>query len=189
MDSSPRKQKVTYNMPGHAHFLTYSCYRRLPLLSGDRSRAWVVEVLQRVRHKLDFDLWAYIVMPEHVHLLIHPRQQAYRVENILAALKRPVSAQAKAYLESTHNTAWLEKLTVQEGSESVFRFWQAGGGYDKNLWSELPLLEIIDYIHANPVRRGLVEQPTDWMWSSARFWAGEASVPLRMDPLVEALHG
>jgi putative transposase len=53
MNSPPPKQKVTYNMPGHAHFLTYSCYRRLPLLSVDRSRTWVVEVLQRVRQKMD----------------------------------------------------------------------------------------------------------------------------------------
>jgi len=189
MDSLPRKQKVTYNLPGHAHFLTYSCYQRLPLLSRDRSRGWVVEVLQRVRQKMNFDLWAYVLMPEHVHLLIHPRQETYRMEHILAALKRPVSAQAKAYLESTGNSAWLEKLTVREGSESVFRFWQAGGGYDTNVWRDRPLMEIIDYIHANPVRRGLVEQPTDWIWSSARFWAGETSVPLRMDPLVQDSHG
>ncbi len=184
MESPPRKRKVTYNEPGHAHFLTYSCYQLLPLLSQDRSREWVVEVLQRVRQKLDFALWAYVIMPEHVHLLIHPRQTIYRMEVILAALKRPVSAQAKAYLVATHNTAWLEKLSVQEGKESVFRFWQAGGGYDENVWNERPLEEIIAYIHANPVRRGLVEQPTDWIWSSARFWAGETSVPLPMDPLV-----
>lgn len=53
-----RKQKVTYNVPGHAHFLTYSCFQGLPLLSKDRSRQWVVDVLQQAREKFDFELQA-----------------------------------------------------------------------------------------------------------------------------------
>ena len=66
-------------------------------------------------------------------------------------------------------------------SRRVFRFWQPGGGFDHNVFREKTLPAIIEYIHANPVRRGLVAQPTDWAWSSARFWEGSADVPLRMD--------
>jgi putative transposase len=189
MNSPHRKRKVTFNIPGHAHFLTYSCFQRLPLLSRDRSRGWVVEVVQEARQKFDFDLWAYVIMPEHVHLLIRPRQEQYQMERILAALKRPVSVRAKAYLVSTQNTAWLGRLTVREGQQEVFRFWQTGGGYDHNLWNDRPIVEVIDYIHANPVRRGLVKQPTDWIWSSARFWVGDLSGPLLMDSLDVDSHG
>src|SRR5262249_8497060 len=183
MATRPRKRKVTYNLPGHAHFLTYSCFQRLPLLSADRSRAWVVEALQEARRKLDFDLWAYVLMPEHVHLLLRPRQPGYRMERSLAALKRPVSARAKQHLLATRSHAWLQRLTVREGEQRVFRFWQAGGGYDENQWDDRPVLEIMDYIHNNPVRRGLVERAVEWKWSSACFWAGDHSGPLRMDPL------
>jgi putative transposase len=189
MTTPPRKKKVTYNIPGHVHFLTYSCFQRLPLLSRDRSRNWVANAVQEARTKLDFDLWAYVIMPEHVHLLIRPRQEQYRMERILAALKRPVSSRAKAYLLATGNRAWLERLTVREGQEVVFRFWQTGGGYDRNLWNDRPIQEVIDYIHANPVRRGLVSRPTDWIWSSARFWAGDLSGSLMMDPLTVGGHG
>ena len=166
MNPPHRKRKVTYNIPGHAHFLTYSCYRRYPLLSKDRSRGWVVEAIQKARDQFDFAIWAYVIMPEHVHLLIRPRQASYSVERILAALKRPVSSRAKAFLTSVENTHWLERLTVREGKETVFRFWQTGGGHDHNLWNDRPVLGVIDYIHANPVRRGLVAQPTEWVWSS-----------------------
>jgi putative transposase len=100
-----------------------------------------------------------------------------------------VSSRAKAYLLATGNTAWVERLTVKEGQQVVFRFWQTGGGHDHNLWNDRPLWEVIDYIHANPVRRGLVRCPTDWVWSSARFWAGDLSGPLQMDPLVVGRHG
>jgi putative transposase len=189
VDRHHRKRKVSYDLPGHAHFLTYSCYQRLQLLSKDRSRGWVVENLEQARRKCDFDLWAYVIMPEHIHLLIRPRQEQYRMARILAAIKRPVSVQARAHLEATGNEAWLKRLTVREGDEYVFRFWQPGGGYDENEWEDRPIEEIIDYIQANPVRRGLVERPTDWIWSSARFWAGDLSGPLKMDPLGEVLHG
>jgi putative transposase len=123
-------------------------------------------------------------MPEHVHLLVHPRRPTYRMAHILGALKRPVSTRAKRQLIETNNGTWLARLTVQEGKKSVFRFWQAGGGYDENLWNERPIHEVIAYIHANPIRRGLVENPTDWLWSSARFWAGESDCLLSMEPLI-----
>jgi putative transposase len=179
----PRKRKVTYNIPGHAHFLTYSCFKRLPLLSRDKPRTWIVEALANARRAFEFDLWAYVIMPEHVHLLIRPRRTTYRIERILPALKRPVSARARALLTSTNNHSWLKKLTVVRRGQPVFRFWQAGGGHDHNLWNDRPILDVIEYIHANPVRRGLVERPTDWLWSSARFWAGDLSGPIAMDPL------
>ncbi len=182
-----RKRKVTYNTPGHAHFLTFSCQGRLPLLSRDRSCQWVIDALQEARAKLDFAVWAYVIMPEHVHLLIRPRGERYRMQHILAALKRPVSVRAKAYLVGTQNTKWLERLMVREGNRQMFRFWLAGGGYDKNLWNERPILEIIDYLHNNPVRRGLVTRPEEWYWSSARFWAGDYSGPITMDSLDQDL--
>jgi putative transposase len=179
-----RKRKVTYNEPGHAHFVTYSCHGRLPLLSKDRSRQRVLDAIEKPRARLDFDLWAYVIMPEHVHLLIHPRRQTYSMRRILAALKRPVSGQAKRHLTETNNAAWLARLTVPKGRKTVFRFWLPGGGYDENLCSDRPIHEVIEYIHANPVRRGLVERAIDWYWSSARFWEGGRSGPLKMAPLL-----
>jgi putative transposase len=185
MASAYRKRKVTYNEPGHSHFLTYSCYHRLPLLSRDRTRRWVVEALTAARRQFDFDLWAYVIMPEHVHLLIHPRSAGYQMSHIQAALKRPVSVQAKDYLLAGGHTDWLRRLTVSVKGRDVFRFWQVGGGYDENLWNERPIRAVIDYIHANPVRRGLVQSPTDWHWSSARAYAGLDDGPFAVDPLTD----
>lgn len=178
------KRKVTYNDPGDTHFVTYSCHERLPLLSKDRSRQWVIDAIGEARIKFDFDLWAYVIMPEHIHLLIHPRRETYKMHHILAALKRPVSVQAKQYLTDTNNTVWLSRLTTTKGRKIVFRFWLPGGGYDENLRDDQSVYEVIDYIHANPVRRGLVDNTTDWLWSSARFWEGDKSGRIEMDPLI-----
>ena len=50
------------------------------------------------------------------------------------------------------------------------RFWQKGGGYGRNYWNEKEIRDQIDYEHMNPVKRGLVENPEDWEWSSSGFW-------------------
>jgi len=151
------------------------------MLVADQTRLWVVDAMQKARQELDFDIWAYVIMPEHVHLLIRPRQKHYKMAHILAALKRSVSKQAKDYLLATGNNQWLERLTVRKGEKRLFRFWLPGGGFDRNLCQGRPIEDIIDYMHANPERRGLVQQPTDWIWSSARFWDGDDSVPVKMD--------
>jgi hypothetical protein len=84
--------------------------------------------MRAVRRGFCIDLLAYVVMPEHVHLLLHPRAEDYEMRRILAALKRPVADAAKSHLLDTGNTSWLRKLTVSYPSRQVFRFWQPGGG-------------------------------------------------------------
>ena len=80
---------------------------------------------------------------------------------------------------------------MREGQRIRHRFWQPGGGYDRNITSTLALRAAIEYIHANPVRRGLVARAEDWEWSSARWYAGLRPVKLEMDPdvLVELARG
>ena len=172
---------MAWDNPGHAHFVTFSCFQRLPLLTRDRTRRWVIISLEEMRRKLNVSLWAYVIMPEHVHVLLYPRQANYEMRLILVALKRSVSDAAKRHLQQTGNTPWLNRLRVQYPSRDVFRFWQPGGGFDHNIFRERTVAAVIEYIHANPVRRGLVKEPSDWEWSSARFWEGDSNIPLRMD--------
>ncbi len=181
MTLTPRKTRRSWDEPAHAHFLTYSCFRRLPLLTRDRTRRWVLDALAQTRQKRDVELWAYVIMPEHVHVLLCPRGSDYEMRRILVALKRPVSDAARRYLEHMEDDKWLERLSAEYPSRRIFRFWQPGGGFDHNVFREKTVPTVIDYIHANPVRRGLVAHPTDWPWSSARFWEGWSDVPLRMD--------
>lgn len=55
---------------GHLHFITCSCYRRMPLLGTVRARDRFLKILSEVRERYDFSLWGFVVMPEHIHLLI-----------------------------------------------------------------------------------------------------------------------
>ncbi|MFO0865252.1 MAG: hypothetical protein U0744_11495 [Gemmataceae bacterium] len=139
----------------------------------------------RAREKCDFDLWAYVIMPEHVHVLVRPRQACYEIRTIRSALKLlGVSIHAIRYVRR-HAPEFLPRcwLTFSLTARSIIVSGNAGGGYDRNAFEPATLQAMIDYIHNNPVRRGLAASPTDWIWSSARFWSGDKNVPIRMDPL------
>ena len=95
MPPHPHKTRQAWNEPADAHYLTFSCVQRLPLLSRNRARRWVVEALAAAREKLGVTLWAYVIMPEHVHVLLCPLRSEYEMRRILATLKQPVSKAAR----------------------------------------------------------------------------------------------
>ncbi|MGO8751267.1 MAG: REP-associated tyrosine transposase [Thermoguttaceae bacterium] len=162
-----RRKKVRhYDEPGHAHFLTFSCYRRMALLSKDRTRRWFIDAMEEAREKHRFDLWAWVIMPEHIHVLIWPWEPVYSTERILGDLKRPVGQQAIAWLEGNCRV-FLDRLTVRNAHRTYPHFWQPGPGQDRNVYDPETACQIIEYIHNNPVRRGLVSRAEDWPWSSA----------------------
>ncbi|MGB6068342.1 MAG: hypothetical protein WBG50_26330 [Desulfomonilaceae bacterium] len=127
-----------------------------------------------------YRLIAFAYMPEHVHLLVLPQETASGVDELLKAIKRPFSYRIKRSLIE-NGSALLSKLTVrQRPGVTVFRFWQEGPGYDRNIVSLGTASAAIAYIHLNPIRRGLVKCELDWRWSSARHYA---------DPSIPADHG
>jgi len=182
-DGTVRKLCRRYNIPGHAHELTFSCYHGLPLLGKERSRLWFLESLAQARQKHSLQLFAYVVMPEHAHVLLYAPDDNYDIPAILKSIKQPVARRAMNYLREAAPD-WLENLgTSRPDGKTVYHFWQDGGGYDRNIHSADAIISSIEYLHANPVRRGLVASPTDWEWSSARWWEGQPSVRLEMDNL------
>jgi putative transposase len=181
-----RKKVRHFDEPGHAHFLTFSCYHRMPLLSKDRSRGWLIEALQSARQKHCFDLWGWVIMPEHVHLLLWPKHSGSKTPTILADIKRPVGQQAIDWLEANHPD-FIERLTVRNRNRTYRRFWQAGPGQDRNVYDPDAAHQILEYIHNNPVQRGLVALSEQWPWSSARDWAGQENVLLRVDKTMPSI--
>lgn len=163
-----RKEVKHYEDRRCVHELTFSCYRRRPLLLNEDHFRLLSQSVDRAIQRYNFQLIAFVWMPEHVHLLVLPSQDKYSISNLLFAIKRPASFRIKKLLETTDQKL-LEQLTIrQRPGRKTFRFWQEGPGYDRNLFSSNAVESAIDYIHNNPVKRGLCIKPTDWKWSSAR---------------------
>ncbi|GAG16752.1 unnamed protein product, partial [marine sediment metagenome] len=104
----------------------------------------------------------------------------YDIAEIRTAIKEPVARTAMKYLRK-HRSDWLPKLTRRYGKREKRHFWMLGGGYDRNIDEPKTLMSMIEYIHLNPVRRGLVKRAVDWPWSSAAELEETGTSPVRLD--------
>ena len=158
----------------------------MPLLTNDVWREKLCRSIDTAIDRWQFRLVAFVLMPEHVHLLVYPTVTPVKIDRLLSAIKQPYSVRIKRLLEAAHNPL-LERLTVQERpGKTAFRYWQEGPGYDRNLSTERAVLAAIDDIHNNPVRRRLVAEATQWKWSSTRWYASNRELT---DPDLPTIHG
>ena len=162
---------------GHLHFITFSCYRRLPLLRTARARDIFVKELGKVRDEMGFHLLGYVVMPEHVHLLMSEPPRG-TPSTVLHKLKLRVARKLRK-----RQRPWCAaqmQLPFVETEEPLRAFWQARF-YDFNVYSQGKKNEKLNYMHANPVIRELVKHPRDWGWSSWGFYHGRAGGLVAID--------
>jgi putative transposase len=207
-----RKRVKHYHEPGDFHELTFSCYERSQLLVRDDWRILLCQAIDKAIAAHDFALVAFVLMPEHVHLLVYPRSQTAkalasqssrqwhpvasdvgsskfvlkRLSRLLADIKQPFSGRIKKTLVKEQSPLLSQLAVTGRPGKPVFRFWQEGPGYDRNLSSKQTILAAIDYIHLNPVRRGLVARAIEWKWSSARWYAADGK---EQDPDLPTIHG
>jgi putative transposase len=171
-----RKRIKHYHEPGDLHELTFSCYARLPLLTNNAWRAALSRTIDGANEAVGGKLAAFVYMPEHVHLLVGGLQAKEDVSALLRQIKQPLSRRVKQDLEQT-GSRLLAKLTVRDRpGRTVFHFWQEGPGYDRNLNTMAAVQGSLDYIHQNPVRRGLCQCARDWRWSSARYYESDGQI-------------
>lgn len=163
---SQRKQLKRYEHRNELRYLTCSCFHRLQLLNNDAIKNHFVKYLCESQTALDFKVYAWVLMPDHFHLLLRPKDQAQTIEQILRRIKSGFAYSVINRWDKLHAPI-LKRITDKRGRR---RFWQSGGGYDRNIFSEEELIEKIGYIHRNPVNRQLVDRPSDWKWSSARWY-------------------
>ena len=164
----------------HAHYLTFGCYKRQHLFKPEELRTLFLQQLIFSRERYAFKLYAWVVMPSHIHLLIHPTDTS--LSTLLRGIKRPFSTKAIHWYEKNQPQK-LHALEIKRGNDIVRRFWQEGGGYDRNLYSPEAIYKSISYIHNNPVRAGLVDDILDWKWSSARYYELDEDSGLKADKL------
>ena len=115
-------RRRNFNELGHAHELTFGCYRGFPFLEKDRVRAWLTEAINDARGRWTFQVWASVFMPEHVHLIVRPQATVYDLARIRAAIKEPVSKRAIRHLEE-HAPDWLPRIMRRRGKN-----WNAASG-------------------------------------------------------------
>jgi putative transposase len=144
-----------YQHEGDDHFITFSCYNREPYFTTPSSKDTFLDSLEQTRHRYKFEVLGYVVMPEHVHLLLSEPPED-NLSKALQSLKLSVS----------------KRLTQRP-------FWHTRY-YDFNVFTHNKRVEKLKYMHRNPVTRGLVERPEDWRWSSFRHYLLDEPTPVQI---------
>ena len=151
-----------YYGAGYLHFITTSCYQRRKLLGTARNRDLFLQVLESVRRRYGFVMVGYVVMPEHVHLLVGEPQRG-NPSLVMQALKQGFARRLLARLgrtaDSRQSSLW--NTAFEEGRVWQHRF------YDFVVFTAKKRVEKVRYMHYNPVKRGLVLEPEQWRWSSS----------------------
>jgi putative transposase len=163
----------------HLHFITCSCYRRLPLFASARAKNLFVKILDEVRDRYGFALAGYVVMPNHIHLLIGEPARG-TPSTVMQVLKQRVSRRLRRKPRKKVSSQQL-RLPFRDVPD-LPRLWQPRF-YDFSVWSQTKFVEKLHYMHMNPVRRRLVSHPKDWPWSSFSFYAKKEAVLVRIDPM------
>jgi len=158
------------------HFITCSCYHRQPRLASRQRRDLLPAVFEEVRQRYRFVVVGYVVMPEHIHLLISEPEKG-DPSRVMQAIKQGFSRRVLKSVRKRRVAAQQELFAV--GSEHV---WQRRF-YDFNVWSLKKKVEKLHYMHMNPFKRKLVDHPRDWPWSSFSFYSNLKTGLIRVDPV------
>jgi len=155
-----------YYGAGYLHFITTSCYQRRALLGTPQNRDLFLQVLERARRRHGFVVAGYVVMPEHVHLLISEPERgdpSVVMKVLKQSFARQLLTRCRAGVDPRLSSLW--KIPLTEGHVWQHRF------YDFVVFTEKKRAEKLRYMHRNPVVRGLVLAPEEWNWSSYRHYA------------------
>ena len=166
-------------MPNLRHFdnlntaraVNFSCYHRMRLLTNAREIQTFLKFVEAICEKNDILIYGYVVMPNHVHLVLHPPDKICLGVKIGEMKSR--SARAILRRWRTEGNSKLQRLNSGEG----LRFWQKRC-YDHNCRTPETVREKIHYCHNNPVTAGIVNSPGEWPWSSYNWYQGHDDVPL-----------
>lgn len=174
------------SMPDYALKKTRVCLRRHSPAESGRPSTQISNLIATFEsgvlatQHFPFHLFAYVVMPQHVHVVLQP-VAGVTMKMVLWHLKRPVTAAALSWVKTNRPDFLSRMADVRPSGEVTLRFWQRGGGYDRNLRSPRDVSEKIRYIHHNPVRKELVKRPEDWPFSSAAQWILRRPGPVSID--------
>ena len=157
-----------FQIQGDVYYITIVLYGRLPVFTRPSFTITIIDSLNFYRYKQSYRLLGFVIMPDHVHLLIWP-YGAIPVGDMMRDLKRFTSGRITRQAEVEGKREWLGAFRAagEKTERAEYKVWQ-DDYWDKNIYSERMLIEKLNYIHNNPVCNGLVSKAVDYPYSSCR---------------------
>lgn len=159
-----------FHIEGHIYYITTVIYRRLPIFTRPSFVIPLIDSLNFYRYEQDFKLLGYVIMPDHLHLIIWPFGKA-SVSDFMRDYKTYTSKRIIRQAKAERMVEWVtafEQAGLETG-RSDNKVWQ-DSYWDENIFSERFLRQKLNYVHRNPVRADLVEHPAEYPYSSFRSY-------------------
>jgi len=169
------------NIPldGHVYFITTKVTDYKAIFKEKRYIDIILENLNFYRDKYNYKLLAYVIMPEHFHLMLYI-EKGWQLFKIMEELKRYTSKQILKQLKNEKKVKLLSFFKSKASGKEKHKVWEEGfrslGIYSKRIFDIK-----MNYIHNNPVKRGLVKKPEDYLYSSFRNYFLEDDSIIKID--------
>ena len=170
---STRRRDIISNY--NCFFITSTINHFIPLFSDEKYITIITDSLTFYSEKYDCKILAFVIMPEHIHIVIFFNNKP-KISDFMRDFKKFTSFQIRTLLIEDNKENLLQKFSFRERNQK-YRIWM--DRFDlKVIISKEMLKSKVDYIHNNPVKRGLVDSITDWTYSSAGFYFGKNTASL-----------
>ena len=156
------------------YFLTATTVNWLPLFGQPEIAQIVMNSLQFLQEQNRITLYAWVMLETHLHLIASAKNLSKEIGNFRSYTARQVIDRLKAQ----HQLRILKQLKfykLKHKTNRTYQLWQEGS-HPQLIQNEAMMRQKIEYIHYNPVKRGYVDEPADWRYSSARNYAGRAGL-------------
>ncbi len=159
----------------YPHFITSAIVQWLPIFRSEPRTEVILDSLRFLRDEGSIRLHAYVVMENHIHLIVSSPDLSRNVRRFLSFTARQLVDHLTDSEETAHLRA-LELSSLDSRKSHRYRVWRPGF-HPQALLSDSMMDQKISYIHENPVRKGLVQRAEDWPYSSLAFLRGATHLP------------
>lgn len=171
-----------YDNLGTARFITLSCHNYLNLFEDDKVKMIFLDCLSQIKHKYSLKLFGYVIMLNHVHLVVYP-EKPVKIGRVIGELKSQSARHILNYFREIKSYV-LEDLKVLRNGIERIAFWHRRC-YDHNCRGMDSVIEKINYCHNNPVKNGLVTDVSEWKWSSYDYYCTDKYELIEIDSMEE----
>lgn len=168
------RSRYVITQPDKPHFLTCTVMEWLPVFTRPETAHILLDCWRYQRQNQGLKLYGYVILENHIHFIA----QAGQLNRCLSSFKSFTARKIIDHLDAKRADRLLTRLRFTKRAhkdDREYQFWQEGS-HAELMFNEAIMREKLDYIHANPVKRGYVDRPEHWRYSSARNYAGEAGL-------------
>ncbi len=167
--------------PSYPHFITSSVVKGYPIFSNPKAAQIVLNALTFLQFQRNTNLYAYVIMENHIHIIAQSDELTKKIQAFKSWTTRNIIEVFKKN-GNYYQLYKLKKARQRYHTGSIHQLWQQGF-HPKQIIGDKMMIQKIEYIHNNPVKRGFVDHVEDWRYSSARNYAGmKGMIPVTLIP-------